>query len=53
MNYRNIIIALGFLVIVLPFLGVPRSWKETAFVFVGLAVIALAYFSSRAPKPVV
>ncbi len=45
MKYRNIIIALGFVTAILSFLGIPRSWKEIAFVLVGGAIVALAYLS--------
>lgn len=43
MKYRNIIIALGFLVIVLQFLGFPASWDNAFYALFGLAIIALAY----------
>jgi len=45
MKYRNIIIALGFVTSILSFMGIPRSWKEIAFVAIGMAVVALAYLS--------
>lgn len=45
MKYRNIIIALGFLTAIFSFLGIPRSWKEIAFVILGGAIVALAYLS--------
>ncbi len=50
MKYRNIIIALGFLTAVVSFLGIPRSWKEIAFVLIGGAIVALAYLSGLGHK---
>lgn len=43
MKYRNGIITLGFLVIVVQFLGFPESWRDGLYAILGLAVIALAY----------
>jgi hypothetical protein len=50
MKYRNIIIALGFVIAILSFLGIPRSWKEIVFVALGASVIGLAYLSGLGPK---
>ena len=43
MKYRNSIIAVGFLNIVIQFLGFPDSWKNGMYVIIGLAIIVLAY----------
>jgi len=43
MRYRNIIITLGFLTILIQFLGFPESWDRAFYAIIGLAVIALAY----------
>lgn len=43
MRYRNIIIALGFLTIVIQFLGFPENYDNAFYAIIGLAVIALAY----------
>lgn len=45
MRHRNIIIALGFLSIIVPYLGVPKSFRELALVIVGAAIIGVAYLS--------
>jgi uncharacterized protein YjeT (DUF2065 family) len=43
MRYRNIIIALGFVTILIQFLGFPEGWRNAFYAVIGLAVIALAY----------
>lgn len=43
MRYRNIIIVLGFLVVVAPLLHFPAMWMTALYTILGLAVIALAY----------
>lgn len=51
MKYKNAIISLGILIAVIlsPFIGVPRSWKEGTAIVLALLVSVLAYISSR-PK---
>jgi hypothetical protein len=43
MSKRQIIILLGVLIIILPFLGLPDSWKTILFILIGLLLILLAY----------
>lgn len=45
MKYRNIVIALGFVVIVAPFLGIPQSWRDIVSIAAAVLVVALAYVS--------
>ncbi|MBX4209106.1 hypothetical protein KW799_00180 [Candidatus Parcubacteria bacterium] len=47
MRYRNIIIALGLLVIVVRFLGFPSSWDAAIYSALGLLVIAFAYVGEK------
>jgi hypothetical protein len=47
MKYRNSIIALGFLVLVVQFLGIPTAWKNPLYIIVGIAIIALAYVAGK------
>jgi uncharacterized membrane protein len=47
MRYRNIIIALGFLVIIIPALGFPREWKDTFHVITGILVVAFGYLAGK------
>lgn len=50
MKYRNAIITLGILIAIIlsPFIGVPRSWKEGVAIILALCVSMLAYIGSRA-----
>lgn len=43
MKYRNSIIALGFLVILIQFLGFPQDVRNVFYGIVGLAIIVLSY----------
>ena len=47
MKYRNSIIALGFLVAIIQFLGFPESMRNALFIVSGVAIIALAYLAGR------
>lgn len=47
MRYRNIIIALGILIIALQFLGFPQSWDNGIYAIAALFIIALAYVGER------
>ena len=43
MKYRNIVIALGVLVVIIQFLGFPSSWDTALYSLLGLAIIILSY----------
>ena len=47
MKYRNIIIALGFLVFILQILGFPQSWDDMFYGAAGLLIIAFSYLSGK------
>ncbi len=47
MKYRNIIIALGFLIIVLPLFGFPQSWRNSFSIASGVLVVAFGYLSGK------
>jgi hypothetical protein len=47
MKYRNTIIAIGFLLIVMPVLGFPRSWLTVFYILAGGAIITLGYLSGK------
>lgn len=40
---KKAILTLSLVVILLPFLGLPDSWKTVLFVILGLAIAAMAY----------
>jgi len=44
---RRILIILGALVALLPYLGLPRSWDNILFTFAGLAIVVLLVLSRR------
>lgn len=50
MKYKNAIITLGILIAIIlsPFIGIPRSWKEGIAIILALLVSTLAYIGSRA-----
>lgn len=50
MKYRNLIIALGFVIVVIQFLGFPQAWRNVLYVLGGLSVIALGYLSDKEKK---
>ncbi|HEU0081165.1 MAG TPA: hypothetical protein VFQ72_04075 [Candidatus Paceibacterota bacterium] len=47
MRYRNIIIALGILIVLVQFLGFPQSWDNAIYAVAALCIIALAYVGER------
>jgi hypothetical protein len=47
MKYRNSIITLGAVIIILQFLGFPQSWDNALYAIVGLSIIALAYVGEK------
>ncbi len=47
MKYRNIIIALGFLVFILPILGFPQTWDDMFYACAGILIITLSYLSGK------
>ena len=48
MTRPQILIVLGFLIVLAPFSGLPTSWLELMLPVVGIVVIAIAY--SFVPK---
>lgn len=44
MSKETGVIAMGIWVFVLPFLGIPGSWKEGLFILTGLGLAALGFF---------
>ncbi len=44
---RKILIFLGFLIAILPYLGIPYDWSRWIWTFAGLAIVFLVYFSRR------
>ncbi len=47
MKYRNIIIALGFFIIVIKILGVPQGFRDILYILSGAAVVIFGYFSAK------
>ncbi len=47
MRYRNIIIGIGFFVLIIKILGVPQDWRDVLYTIAGLSVIAVAYISEK------
>lgn len=47
MKYRNIIIALGFLVFILQILGFPQTWDDVFYGVAGLLIITFSYLSGK------
>jgi hypothetical protein len=47
MKYRNLIITLGVLIILVQFLGFPESWDNALYAIFGILVIILAYISQK------
>ncbi len=53
MKHIKIIITLGILVAVVPFLGIPHSWKKVLYVGLGVVIAVIAFrflAAARAPK---
>ncbi len=44
MSKETGVIAIGIWVFVLPFLGIPGSWKEMLFILTGAGLAALGFF---------
>jgi len=59
MKYKNAIVSLGVLIAIIlsPFIGISRSWKEGIAILLGLLISTLTYISTRTkrvtPAPVV
>jgi hypothetical protein len=47
MKRRTLIAWFGFLVIVVPFLGVPIQWKEYALIALGVSIIIVSISGPR------
>ncbi|HVT75316.1 MAG TPA: hypothetical protein VHD69_02815 [Candidatus Paceibacterota bacterium] len=47
MRFRNIIIALGVLIVIEPLLRFPSAWDNFAYGLLGFFVIALAYMGRQ------
>lgn len=47
MRYRNIIIGLGFFVIIIQSLGFPQSWRNGLYIVSGVLIIAGGYLSEK------
>ncbi len=50
MRFRNILVLLGFVAVILPFLGFPRAWDDVFYVALGLLVMAFSYLSGKEPQ---
>lgn len=47
MKYRNIIIALGFFIIIIKILGIPQGLRDILYILSGAGVIVAGYFSAK------
>lgn len=45
MQKETVIIALGLIVVLDPFLGLPNSWDTIILVFAGLAILGIAFYA--------
>ncbi|MDP4020570.1 MAG: hypothetical protein Q8P58_00805 [Candidatus Adlerbacteria bacterium] len=57
MSKETAIIALGFWVMVMPYLGIPRTWLTILMILTALGLMVLGFFLraealSRGPRPV-
>ncbi len=50
MKYRNLIITLGFVVILIQFLGFPQAWRNAFYAITGIAIITFGYLSEKEKK---
>ncbi|MBI5134457.1 MAG: hypothetical protein HZA81_03690 [Candidatus Taylorbacteria bacterium] len=50
MRFRNILVLLGFVVLILQFLGFPRAWDDVFYIALGLLVMAFSYLSGKEPQ---
>ncbi|HYF10367.1 MAG TPA: hypothetical protein VD967_02065 [Candidatus Paceibacterota bacterium] len=48
--YRQLVTTLGVLVAVMPFLGLPGSWKTPLYFILGGAIAGASYYSGVAKK---
>ena len=51
MRYRNAIITLGFVILVVGAVHVPDDWKRVLSALLGIAVIVLGYLAGRDRRP--
>ena len=51
MKYRNVIIILGFLIVMIQFLGFPQSWRKSFHIASGALVVAFAYLAGKEARP--
>lgn len=47
---RNILIVLGFVVVLIPHLGFPQTWDTVFFTVIGLAIMFLVFMSRPADQ---
>ena len=47
MKYRNIIIILGFLIVIVQFLGFPQSWRKSFHIASGGLVVVFGYLAGK------
>jgi hypothetical protein len=50
MKYRNVIITLGFLVMIMQSLGFPQNMRNIFYVIIGALIITLGYLSNKISK---
>lgn len=48
--YRQLVTTLGVLVAIMPFLGLPGSWKTPLYFILGGAIAGASYYSGVAKK---
>lgn len=51
MRNARIFLSLGIWAAILPFLGLPYSWKDILFTLTGLLIVYLSYSIYRKEKP--
>lgn len=47
MSRESLVFVLGFVVLMTPFIGIPRDWKETIFIGIGILLMLLGYSLRR------
>jgi hypothetical protein len=50
MKYRNLIITIGFIVVLIQFLGFPQTWRNVLYSVSGISIIVLGYLSEKEKK---
>jgi hypothetical protein len=50
MKYRNLIVTLGFVVVIIQFLGFPQAWRNGLYTLAGMSIIAFGYLSDKEKK---